>query len=134
MIRKILIDYRRAPGRFKKISFVDVLNDTASLSGLKNKIVLIGIDDNQLITFFLTPFSTQKGQDYSSSVEIQAQIIDSLMHYRNLKEIPFYFVYLLSVLIAVVFYYITIKRKIIIQGLTFIAIVVLVAFINFWFV
>lgn len=127
----ILIDYQRAPDKFKKISFVDVLNDTSSLTDLKDKIVLIGIDDNQLITFFLTPFSTKQGEDYSSSVEIQAQIIDSLMHFRDLKEIPFYFVYLISFFIAVGFFSITIKRKIILQGLTFVAFVSVILFLTF---
>ena len=127
----ILIDYHRKPTRFKTYSFTDVLYDKVPLKVFKDKIVLLGVSDQELSNLFATPLSLQKDRRYSVSIEMQAQIIDSLMDYRGLTELSTILVNIVSFLIAGLFFFFSRKKNIVYQGLYFIISMALILGIDF---
>lgn len=116
----LLINYKRTPDKFKHLSFVDVLNNNFSPEDFKNKIVLIGITDKYLTHFFATPFIAKKENLSSSSVEINAQIIDALMSQNGYKESSFLITGLFTILIATAYFFISNKSSTRFQGLWFV--------------
>ncbi|MEW5818898.1 MAG: CHASE2 domain-containing protein [Cyanobacteriota bacterium] len=129
----LLINYKRTPDKFKHISFVDVLNNKFKQKDFQNRIVLIGITDKFLTHFFATPFITKKENLSSSSVEINAQILDSLMSQNGYKENFFYLTVLFTITIAVAYYFLSKKSSIIIQGVWFVLFLITIFLCSFLF-
>lgn len=127
----ILIDYKRTPGFFEHISFVDIINNNVSARQLKGKIVLIGVTDKYLIPFFATPFTTQKQAFSSSTIELQAQIIDSLINYRGLQKIPEWLTDLLAILIAFIFFLSVKGKSFLFQGIIFIVVLLILCLTDY---
>jgi two-component system phosphate regulon sensor histidine kinase PhoR len=121
----ILIEYKRSPHSFKHISFIDILEDNVDLNTFKDKIVLIGFADDFNTTLYATPFTRINGK-YSNSVEIQAQIIDSLLHYRGLSKTSDVFIYLFAIMLAVFFFFLIKDNNVLIQGISFIVMLFLI--------
>ncbi|MGA8572311.1 MAG: adenylate/guanylate cyclase domain-containing protein [Desulfobaccales bacterium] len=72
---RLLIDYLGPPGRFAYYSAAKVLNGEVPASALKDKVVLVGATAVGIYDLRVTPFS-----GISPGVEIQATIIDNLIH------------------------------------------------------
>ena len=126
----VLIDYKRPYNAFKYYSAIDILNDSIPPELIKNKIVLIGLTDKTLTSVFSTPFTGEKTLA-STGVQIQAQIIDSLINYRGLQKTPEVFVYLFSLLILVLFLFLTSNKRIIMQGFYFTSTLIAIAIADF---
>ncbi|MEW5820295.1 MAG: CHASE2 domain-containing protein [Cyanobacteriota bacterium] len=124
----ILIDYQRTPDKFKHFSFVDVLDGKINLSTFKNKIVLIGVNDRNLTSILPTPF-TGKEVLSSTGVQLQAQVIDSLLNYRGLNQLSNQWIILISLIISIFFFIFIEKKPIFSQGIWLI--VILLAFLMF---
>lgn len=122
----ILIDFTRTPNQYTHINFKDVLNNEVKTDLFKNKIVLLGLTDIARTKAYATPF-TGVNAPSSAAVELQAQIIDSLMNYRGLKQIPDWFVYLFSIFLAIGFFYYTKNKRVLHQGLSFVLLLILFA-------
>lgn len=128
--QEILIDYRRAPGQFKQYSFLDLINNEIPASQLENKIVLIGLTDQNLTSKYITPFAGKKALT-STPIELHAQIIDSLLNYRGLKACPDLLLYLFSILLALLGFYLYRKRTALIQGGIFISLLLITSLFDF---
>lgn len=128
--QSILIDYKRLPENFKHYSAIDVLNKEVPPGSFKNKIVLVGITDKNLTSVFSTPFTGEKVLS-SSEVQLQAQIIDSLINYRGLQQVSNLVVYSLSLLLLAGFVFLTMKKRIITQGIIFLAFIFCLSGIDF---
>ncbi|MEW5822475.1 MAG: ATP-binding protein, partial [Cyanobacteriota bacterium] len=129
--QNILIDYKRTPDKFLHYSFVDVLNNNVSAKKFKDKIVLIGITDRYLSPYLANPLSYQKNGVASPLVELQAQLIDSLMFYRGLKTSPEWIINIFSTLCAILFLFFIINKRVIIQGIIFTSIFLVMVLMNF---
>jgi signal transduction histidine kinase len=136
--KNILIDYRKTPSQFKHYSFVDVLDGKVTPELLKNKIVLIGITDRYLTKTYITPFTGIRAKTKSSTgVELQAQIIDSLLLYRGLKECPSLISNIISIILTIVFFMFIRNKTVLHQGfylLSFVAGIGLIDYLMFVFV
>ncbi len=69
---------------FKKFSFIDVLENKIDLTEFNNKIVLIGAEAPNLHDEYFTPSS---GAQAISGVEIHANLIESFLQRKTLREI-----------------------------------------------
>lgn len=92
------IDYIGKAKTFPNIPFIDVYNDKLPKEFFKNKIVLIGATSPDLHDFFNTPFGIISG------VEIQANILQTLLSRSFFKNISLYF----SLFLILVFVFIPI--------------------------
>lgn len=128
---EILIDYKRTPDKYKHFSFLDIVNDKVDLRELEGKIVLIGITEKNLTSNYATPFSSVISPT-SSSIELQAQIIDSLINYKGLNKPPELFTYVLSLVIALLFYYLIRKRRVLIQGIALIVVLITICLLDYF--
>lgn len=129
---EILIDYRRTPDQFKRFSFVDVLENRVNLEELRNKIVLIGVTDKYKTGGYVTPFTGERTKTKSSTdVELQAQIIDSFISFRNLREIPSSIVIVISLLLAFSFFLIINNKRVLYQGITLTIFIIVLCIIDF---
>lgn len=126
----ILIDYKKTPDMFKHISFIDLLKNRVAKSDIENKIVLIGVTDKLNSPFFATPFTGKKVQS-STGVQLQAQIIDSFINFRNLQKCPEIIIYLFSILLAIIFYLITKNKRILIKGIILSIAVIVLALLSY---
>ena len=122
----VLIDYKRTTEQFDNVSFIDVLNKNINPEIFKNKIVLIGLTDRSRTITHTTPYTGTKSLS-CTPVELQAQIIDSLMNYRNLLKVPDWFLYLFSILVPIAFVLGMSKKTALYQGISFLIIVTILA-------
>ncbi|MEW5819092.1 MAG: CHASE2 domain-containing protein, partial [Cyanobacteriota bacterium] len=129
--KDILIDFKRPISQFKHISFIDIYNNKDNLEELKNKIVLIGVSDTNLTPFYSTPFNINNKELSVPSVELQAQIIDSFINYSGLRAIPDVLVFIISAIIASLFYYLSKGKSIFMQGAVFILSMIIVIIIDY---
>lgn len=138
----ILIDYKKIPEQFQHYSFVDVLDGKIDYNELKDKIVLIGITDKYQTGSYITPFTGKKTQGRTSTpIEVQAQIIDSLLNYRQLIKTPKWLVSLISVLLFTAFFFFIKDKSSVRQGILLLVVLVIfsiidiILFMNFaiWF-
>lgn len=122
---KLIIDYKRSPREFQKVTFLNVLDGHYSPEVFKDKIVLIGITSHSNAKIYPTPF-TGKNSISSASVELQAQIIDSLLSFRDLKECPEWLVYILSILFVVGVMLLLKDKIILIQGIIYLGSIIVI--------
>lgn len=115
---KILIDYKRPPNKFKQYSYLDIINNKAPLHTFKGKIILIGLTDQSLTSKYITPFTGNQAL-FSTPLELQAQIIDTLLDYRGLQSIPEWLVITVSLLVSILFLFLLKNKTAIIQGVLF---------------
>ncbi|MGD9580922.1 MAG: ATP-binding protein, partial [Vampirovibrionia bacterium] len=127
---EILIDYRRSPDKFEHYSFIDLINNKISPLTFKNKIVLVGLTDKSLTTKYITPF-TGKNALTSTSIELNAQIVDSFLNYRGLTEFSNLFLYLFSILLGLLTFYLYKKNTVIFQGIIFVICIVSISVLDF---
>lgn len=127
----ILIDYKRTPDKFKHLSFIDVYNNRFNKEELKNKIVLIGVTDKYIAHFFSTPYTSKKESFSSSSVELQAQIIDSLLTFRNLKKCPLWASSLFALIITLIFFFLVKNKNFWLQGILFICTISIICLLDY---
>ncbi|MEW5821500.1 MAG: CHASE2 domain-containing protein, partial [Cyanobacteriota bacterium] len=129
---QILIDYRRTHEQFKHISFVDILRDKVNLNQLKDKIVLIGITDKYLVSTYTTPFTgVSTKSSGSTSIELQAQIIDSFINYRGLYKCPDWLLIFISVVLTICFYLLVKNKSILNQSIIFVSSLVLLFILDY---
>lgn len=84
----IPINYKRPIDKFEKVSFTDVLDGKIEKGFFKDKIVIVGTNSKSIAEERVTPFTrNQKGGSTGAAnvVYIQAQILDSLMNFPELK-------------------------------------------------
>jgi len=100
------INYVGKDQSFKHIPYYQVLEKRyPNMSIFKDKIVLIGATDPILHDFFYTPF----GQMYG--VEIHANILQSILENRYLKNVSPYLNLLLTIIVAGIIFAVTMKIK-----------------------
>lgn len=128
--KEILIDYKRPPGLFKHYSYLDILNNKVPPDAFNNKIVLVGLTDQSLTSKYTTPFTGAQSL-FSTPLELQAQIIDSLLHYRGLAAVPQWLVILFSVVIAVLFLLLIKNKTAAIQGIIFVLFIAGIVVVDF---
>jgi len=75
--RGALIDYRGGPASFPTYSFSDVLDGKVNPSGLRGRIVVVGVTDPSLHDVYATPTS---GSELMSGAEIWANAIWTTLH------------------------------------------------------
>lgn len=140
LYEKILIDYKRFPSDFQQISLKNVLKGNYKKGLFTNKIVLIGLSEPSLVTSYPTPFTGEKINPKeeknlvptSSSVMLQAQIIDSLMGFRNLQKMPEMPVIYISIFCILGLYLISYRKNIVWQGaILFLSLCVLITY-DYW--
>ncbi|MEW5819827.1 MAG: CHASE2 domain-containing protein [Cyanobacteriota bacterium] len=130
---KILINYLRTPDKFKHYSVVDILNNNYDPEDLKGKIILIGATDKYLSHFFTTPFTTKRELFSSSAIELQAQIIDGLINFRNLRKCYPLLTIVWSIFAGIMFYMLTKDKHFWIQGLVYALMIVIICSLCFIF-
>jgi signal transduction histidine kinase/CHASE2 domain-containing sensor protein len=132
--QKIIINYKKNPDQFKQYSCIDVVNGKVNPAVFTNKIVLVGVSDKNLTRTYITPFTGDRTKTKTSTgVELQAQIIDSLMNARIINKINLYVNIVLSVLITV-FFILLIKRKTaVMQGVYLLTFLFIFSVINYGF-
>ena len=115
---EIFIDYKRTPEQFENYSFADLYYGDIPFEVLKDKIVLIGMSDKFIARSFITPFTGSRTKSTTStSVELQAQIIDSLLDFRDLQKCPEWLLFVISILLTISFFFLVKGKKVITQGL-----------------
>lgn len=127
----LLIDYKRTPDKFIQLSFINVLENKIPADIFKDKIVLIGVSDKYIAKEFATPFTDIKDLT-SSDVELQAQIIDSLINFRGLFKAPEWLLYLFALISGLLFFYLSRAKRIVVQGLYFLVFILLTLFVDYW--
>ncbi|MEW5821253.1 MAG: CHASE2 domain-containing protein [Cyanobacteriota bacterium] len=128
--KEILIDYKRPVNLFKQYSYLDILNNKVPLEKLQNKILLIGLTDQNLTSKYVTPFTGTQSL-FSTPLELQAQIIDSLLNYRGLVSIPNWLIIFISIVISLIYLYLIKNKAAIIQGLLFVLFILIVSILDF---
>lgn len=127
---ELLIDYRRQPQQFKHYPFLKVLNKEIPSDSLKDKIVLLGLTDPNLTGKYITPFAGTKALS-STPIELHAQIVDSFLNYRALKNCSEIYVYIISIFLAALYFYFFRKKTILIQGIAFISLITFISIADF---
>ena len=74
------IAYRGQNGSYKSVPFVDVYSGATPIEGFRNKVILVGVTASDLQNFNRTPYG------FMSGIEIQANIVDSLLAGRQFRE------------------------------------------------
>ncbi|HEY4513792.1 MAG TPA: CHASE2 domain-containing protein, partial [Candidatus Paceibacterota bacterium] len=74
------IAYHGQNGSYSSVPFIDVISGAVSADNFTNKIVLVGVTASDLQNFHRTPFG------FVSGLEIQANIVDSLLTGRQWEE------------------------------------------------
>ncbi|MCB0392471.1 MAG: CHASE2 domain-containing protein [Bdellovibrionales bacterium] len=107
--KQILINYRPA-GTYKHISFVDVLNDKIKPQNIKNKIILIGTHEADILSeYVFTPYSRKL---YAmSNLEVHANILDTLILNNAPTKTPQWLSLLLSCLVSVLIVFVVLKVR-----------------------
>ncbi|WP_312784278.1 CHASE2 domain-containing protein [Brevundimonas sp.] len=90
------IAYRGAPGRFRTLSFADVLNGEVPSAFLKDKLVLVGATAPGLGDRYATPAAPHG--ELSPGVEIQAALLQTLLEGGGPRPLPPPWVLVLSLL------------------------------------
>jgi CHASE2 domain-containing sensor protein/signal transduction histidine kinase len=115
---EILIPFSGPPGHFSRVSASDVVNGVTPPGFFKNKYVLVGATSPGLLDNYPTPVSGAEGMP---SVEIEATLLDALLHQRLIREIPLAGVLALSLGVVWVLFFGFLQLKpgqLGIQGLT----------------
>ncbi len=81
------INFAGEPNTFPQVSYVDVLSGEISPNTFHDKIVLVG-QMNLTGGWDLHAFPTTHGGEKMAGVEIQANIIHTILHHRFLREQP----------------------------------------------
>lgn len=126
----MLIDYKRTPLQFKQYSFIDIYNGNFEARNIKDKIILIGLTQQSRVTGYATPFTGVETLS-TTPVELQAQIIDSLLNFRNLQEINSIVQYILAITLAIGFFFFTRGKRAFYQGILFVSFIFILALCNF---
>ena len=121
---KISINYKTPWYNFKRLSLADVLKGNYHKGIFKDKIVLIGLTKETLTNFYTTPFSKKYAfSGCLAPIFIQAQIIDSLLHYKPIFKVENYLLLLVMILyiplILIFFRHSTLLRQLLIIVLLF---------------
>jgi CHASE2 domain-containing sensor protein/signal transduction histidine kinase len=81
--KPLLIAFAGPPGQFRTISFVDVLRGETPPEFLRGKLVLVGSTADGLGDRYATPLSG--GTEAMSGVELQANLLDTLVTHRAIR-------------------------------------------------
>lgn len=82
---EVLIPFAGPPGHFDQVSAGDVLHGLVQPGRFKDKYVLIGPTAPGLLDNYPTPVS---GADGMSSVEIEANTLDAVLHHHLVRALP----------------------------------------------
>lgn len=99
----LLRDYRvhfpfaGPPNTYRMVSYSDVLSGSVPLDGFKGKYVLIGTTAPQLSDQYAVPISGPSG--FMSEVEINANLLDSLLNHKTTQSLPIFLSIGLAILI-----------------------------------
>ena len=128
----MFINYNRSPKYFKKISFIDIVDKKVDMNLFTNKLVLIGVTDKYRSGSHVTPFTDQDNNYLTSTaVELQAQIIDSLLNHKRLVECPPYIVWLVSLAVMAAFLFLIRDKDSFKQGIYLLVFTFLLAVVNY---
>jgi len=103
------IDYLGAAGTFETVPAYQVLNGTAGPELFRDRIVLVGATLSDLHDRFATPLS--KGNRLSSGLEIQANVLSSIIRDRTTRPLARSLQVLLAILVALIAGYFAIFRS-----------------------
>lgn len=107
---KMLINYFANPFKYKIVSFVDVIDGNVPKEEFEDKIVLVGLTSFQEIQdFAITP---RNNETYMAGVELHANIIQTLLDEKFLKEQSKLSTFLVSILIILSSIFIIFNLKI----------------------
>ncbi len=93
------IGYQGGPGSIPSVSAADVLRDRLPLNIFKGKIILLGVTANKVAKKWATPFV---GEGPTSGVEIQAQIVNSILQDRIPALTPSWLNLLLTITLSLI--------------------------------
>ncbi len=82
---EFLIPFAGPPGHYRQVSATDVVDGTVPAGAFKDKYVLVGATAQGLLDNYPTPVS---GADGMPNIEVEANILDSLLHHRLIRELP----------------------------------------------
>ncbi|MDH6166488.1 CHASE2 domain-containing sensor protein/signal transduction histidine kinase [Variovorax boronicumulans] len=83
---RMIVPFAGPPGRFRRISYIDVLTDSVPPGTFRGKYVLVGTTAPALGNLYATPVSA-KG-NLMPGVEINANVLDSLLRRHDLSPAP----------------------------------------------
>lgn len=84
--RQIIVPFARPAGRFRRISYVDVLDGSVSPAIFKDKYVLVGATAAGIGDSYATPMSRTQG--LMSGVEYSANVLDAVLNDRKMVPAP----------------------------------------------
>ena len=98
---QVYIPFAGSTGHFPQVSFSDVISRKVSPDFFTNKYVLIGVTANGLDQAVSTPLSTRK-QPLMSGVELNAHVLDGLIHKRLIEPIAKPYEFAINIFIALI--------------------------------
>ena len=98
---QVYIPFAGSTGHFPQVSFSDVISGKVSSAFFINKYVLIGVTANGLDQAVATPLSTRK-QPLMSGVELNAHVLDGLIHKRLIEPIAKPYEFAINIFIAMI--------------------------------
>ena len=105
---RMVINYYGPQGSFPRFSMVDVVEGRYDASYFEGKIVLVGVTAEGLEAGILTPFSQLR--NHTSGVETHAHILGNLLDGRQIAAVPDAPVWILSIVLSVLCFWILIRR------------------------
>ena len=136
---RLRIPFAGPSGHFHRVSYIDVLNDPAVGSFLRDKFVLVGMTASGLAQKFATPAS--KKNALMTGIELNANVLDALLAGIVISPIAWHWGGLLSVLLVfppVMFYNLLPPRHVLLVTvsfalLAFAASMALLEFFHLWY-
>ncbi len=81
--KEVLVPFAGPPGTYPRISYAQLLKDDTLLTGLRDKIIIVGMTATGLQPGLLTPVSVLQ-HHYMSSAEWHANVVDMLRNGRSI--------------------------------------------------
>lgn len=79
------IAFMHAPGKYNSCSLSEILSNDISLSNMSGKIIFFGFSDTSMTSGYATALDRNSSM---SNIEIQANVVDSIMNGQVKKEVP----------------------------------------------
>jgi len=126
----IQFEYSGAPGEYEKVSLVDVLEGKVDVKAFKNCIILVGAYAPGLQDSFHV--AVKRGEQMYG-VEVHANIVDSLLHGKIVRDVPKAVAVLMAALVLAGFAFVAQRQKklfhIVTEGVIMIALWVVAAIV-----
>ncbi len=98
---QVFVPFAGSTGRFPQVSFADVISGTVSPALFTNKYVLVGVTASGLGKVVSTPVSVRE-RPLMSGVELNAHVLDGLIHKRLIEPIAKPYEFAINIFIALI--------------------------------